>query len=182
MTRILPTPLAMLAHALAAWIAGRLWPRRSRAADGGIVRLGPADRIALVLHYAALAPEDRHARFNGRVKLALLLQRYGEIRDDGRVFLGIFEGHHLVAVSEICDEAGDPPRAEIALSVRRDRQGRGHGRRLLRAALGIARARGRDPYLIVRHDNAAMIALARAEGGLRIGGAEADEFSFPALR
>ncbi len=168
-----------LSGSLAARIADRLWPGRRPAADGEILRLGPSDRFALVLHYAALTPDDRHARFNGRVKLDLLMQRYREIRDDRQVFLGIYEGDRLVAVCEICDEPGTPPRDEIALSVRRAWQGRHYGRRLLHAAFDVARERGRAPYLIVRHDNPRMIALAEAEGGRRHRGVDELEFTFP---
>ncbi len=88
---------------------------------------------------------------------------WGELAAPGRTYLVALEGGEVLGYGGLAVAGAD---ADVqTLGVARAAQGRGLGRRLLRALLGAARAGGATHVLLeVRADNEPAQALYRSEG------------------
>ncbi|WP_157973627.1 GNAT family N-acetyltransferase [Tropicimonas sp. IMCC34043] len=89
--------------------------------------------VPIVLHYAQMTPEERYQRFNGKMPLRALLQRYSSINWAEIEFLAFMSGSKIVGLIELCDIPGEGER-EAAISVLKDWQRQGLGEALVRAA------------------------------------------------
>lgn len=124
------------------------------------------DATALEQHLLRLPPEDRYARFCGRVSDEVVHGYVGRIDWFRSVLVGHFFGTRLVAVAEIVPLGGLlRQEAELAISVEPGWRGYGLGRDLMRTVLFLARARFiRKVRVTMRADNHAMRRLATAFG------------------
>ncbi len=129
-------------------------PRQVELSDGTplLLRLGtPADRDALVAGFERLSPESRVSRFfTAMPKLSpLFLDRLVDVDGSRHVAVGAWDrsresdvGNHAdglgVGVGRYFVSDDDPTRAEMAVAVIDEYQGRGIGRLLLEAVIALA--------------------------------------------
>lgn len=125
-------------------------------------RLGPEQREAVLKHFMALSPTDRHARF-GHGMSDEALSRWVDALDWGGQWLwGVFEEDNLIGLAHLVPPLSDH-RWEMALSVVPVRQGQGMAKQLIHAGLSVAQALAPGGVLMMRGDaqNEALQRLAR---------------------
>ena len=114
------------------------------APEVSIRRVQPADTDDLVEFYLGLSLDSRHARFLGFSGVdggsARTFCTPDHMHDEGFVAV-IGDGDRRRLVGHLCLEPAGPRRLELAIAVSDLAQGRGIGRRLMKAALEWATAR-----------------------------------------
>lgn len=153
---------------LPGWLArllrpGLWFPHRLRLE--GPVRLNRKHLVPIVMHYVGLTPEERYQRFNGKMPLRALLQRYRTLNWDETEFLAFMVGSKVVGLIELCD-LGNGER-EAAISVVKDWQRHGLGDALVHAARDrVCRREGKKLTFYTQMTNAEMIRLAHRNGAV----------------
>lgn len=158
--------------------------------DGATVRTRLADgteREALLAGFERFSAESRFRRFFTGVPYLTDQMMQGLTPDrDHHVAVGVFDPDRPsdvgsadglgVAVGRYVVSSRDPSRAEFALAVIDDYQGRGIGTVLLECLVTIASLRGIETFTAeVLADNGAMLAILHRFGARRVGdGSEAD--------
>lgn len=162
---------ALLAPSLAPTVVGAV--ERWMLAGGREVSLRPvtrADAAAEQQFFGMLSLDSRHKRFHvGLRELSpTLLKLLIDVDQDQHVAWVVEAqepGHPVVADARYVHDVGRPERAEFALAVADDWQGRGVGRRLITHLCANARRHGvRHLYGDVLADNRRMLALMREFG------------------
>jgi acetyltransferase len=165
-TLLAPAALAALAATAAA-------TERWMLAGGREVGLRPvaaADAAAEQAFFSALSLDSRHKRFHvGLRELSPMLLKLLTEVDQRQHVAWVVEarepGHPVIADARYVHEVQRPERAEFALAVADDWQGRGLGRRLIAHLAGHARRHGvRHLYGDILADNRRMLALMREFG------------------
>jgi acetyltransferase len=142
-------------------------------AGGREVRLRPiarADAAAEQQFFSTLSLDSRHKRFHvGLRELSPALLKLLTDVDQDQHLAWVAEarepGQPVVADARYVHDAGRPERAEFALAVADDWQGRGLGRRLLNHLAAHARGHGvQQLYGDILADNRRMLALMRELG------------------
>jgi len=157
----------------------------------GIREVGRDDRDALVAGFARLSPESRlHRFFTAMPKLPNdVIDYLTDIDQDHHVAVGVFDPARPsdvgseeglgVAVGRYIVDADDPTRAEMAIAVIDEYQGRGVGTLLLDALVVIARDRGIEAFTAhVLSDNEGMTAMLRNVGARPLPTTNARELTF----
>lgn len=128
-----------------------------------IRRLWPADKAALLAHFARLDPEMRRLRFGASVTEDYVTDYADSILSLDSVVHGAFVDGELHGVGELRMLLNSwPVRAEIALSVDPDWQHEGIGDALFVRMLAAAQNRGvRSLYMMCLPENERMQRLAR---------------------
>ncbi len=128
-----------------------------------IRRLWPADRAALLDHFARLDPETRRLRFGAAVSADFVSDYADKLLSIGSIVHGAFVDGQLHGVGELRVLLNSwPMRAEIALSVDPAWQHEGIGDALFVRMLAAAQNRGvRSLYMMCLPENAPMQRLAR---------------------
>jgi acetyltransferase len=147
-------------------VAGPAW----QLPGGRAVRLRPiaaADAAAEQAFFRGLSLDSRHQRFHIGLRelsprLLKLLTEVDQRQHVAWVAEALEPGLPVVADARYVHEADRPERAEFALAVADDWQGRGLGRRLIAHLAAHARGHGvRHLYGDVLADNRRMLALMR---------------------
>ncbi|MGE0829569.1 MAG: GNAT family N-acetyltransferase, partial [Hyphomonadaceae bacterium] len=130
--------------------------------------LRPQDAPLLTAFGRAASPEDLRLRFHGVARELThdIAARLSQIDYDREMALAAFEAESTVA--GVARLVFDPnfENAEYAILVRTDMQGRGLGRRLMRALIDHARGRGaRTLFGDVLRENTPMLDFVREMGG-----------------
>ena len=127
------------------------------------------DLEALRRAFRRLTPEEVELRFlhQSRELPAFIESEVREL-DPAREAAFVLEDadHEIRAVADLHVEASDPTRSEFGLIVGHAVAGHGLGRRLMERLLEEARSRRLMLHGIVRRDNARMLDLCRALGGI----------------
>jgi GNAT superfamily N-acetyltransferase len=135
-------------------------PVLSMAGNGYLRALTAEDRPAILAHWLRLPAEDRRLRFGVPVDASVLERLLSRTVFSHQEWLGYFTSDHvLVGVAHV-PVLGGGRQAELGLSVDRQRQRAGVGRRLMREAMTRLEGRGVE-QLVVQHarENSAMAAL-----------------------
>lgn len=136
---------------------------------------------SIILHYAALEPEDRHLRFNGRLGLSALVRRYSSIDWQTTEFIAFLSGGRIIGLAEISGTRRHPEqnRKEIAISVLKPWQQRGIGEALLQEGIGlVCGVQGQELFLITDQNNKNMVTLSRKLGGVSVPSTDGLQFVF----
>jgi len=132
--------------------------------------IAAADAAAEQAFFSALSLDSRHKRFHVGLRelspgLLKLLTEVDQSEHVAWVVESIEPGHPVIADARYVHEASRPERAEFALAVADDWQGRGLGRRLIAHLMAHARHHGvRHLYGDILADNRRMLALMRDRG------------------
>lgn len=149
--------------------AAEVWPLGS----GRVVRLRPvvpADAAATQAFFSGLSLDSRHKRFHIGLRelspsLLKLLTEVDQQLHRAWVAEDCAPGGRLVADARYVCEPGRADRAEFAVTVADDWQGRGLGRRLIAHLAGQARLQGvRQLYGDILAEHRRMLALMRDQG------------------
>jgi GNAT superfamily N-acetyltransferase len=158
----------------------------SRVAIGVEIRpLAPTDRDGLAAAFARLGEETRRRRFRGLASRLSErdLDRLTRIDHHEHEALAAIapDGSRIVGVARYIALPHDPGTAEVAVAVDDEWQGRGIGRRLMRALVDRARAEGVTRLLAyVGADNRPVLDwIARAGGVVEARDGDAIVFSIP---
>jgi GNAT superfamily N-acetyltransferase len=161
--------------------------------DGTTVRIRLADgteREALVAGFERFSAESRFGRFFTGVPYLTERMMQGLTPDrDHHVAVGVFDPERPsdvgsadglgVAVGRYIVSSRDPSRAEFALAVIDEYQGRGIGTVLLESLVIIAHLRGIETFTAeVLAENDAMLGILHRFGARRVGDGSATELSF----
>ena len=140
----------MSAHQVFA--SGRKELRRDQAAASArplrelvIRRLTAGDAPAIEAHLLALEPVDRHSRFHALLGDEAVLTYARRIDFERMILIGAFdvESESLIGLAEAhLDNAAQPLRTEVSVSVLASRRGQSIGRLLVAVALDAAATRG----------------------------------------
>lgn len=142
-------------------------------AGGRLARLRPisaCDAAAEQAFFNALSLDSRHKRFHIGLRelspaLLKLLTEVDQSQHVAWVVEAVEPGQPVIADARYVHEAERPERAEFALAVADDWQGRGLGRRLVAHLAAHARRHGvRQLYGDILADNRRMLALMREFG------------------
>lgn len=142
-------------------------------AGGREVRLRPiaaTDAAAEQAFFSALSLDSRHKRFHVGLRelspgLLKLLTEVDQRQHVAWVIEALEPGHPVIADARYVHEISRPERAEFALAVADDWQGRGLGRRLIAHLAAHAGRHGvRQLYGDILADNRRMLALMREFG------------------
>lgn len=148
-------------------------PERWVVAGGREVSLRPiaaTDAAAEQAFFSALSLDSRHKRFHVGLRelsptLLKLLTEVDQSEHVAWVVEAVEPGHPVIADARYVHEIERPERAEFALAVADDWQGRGLGRRLIAQLAAHARQHGvRHLYGDILADNRRMLALMRDQG------------------
>lgn len=149
--------------------AAEVWP----LAGGRVVRLrqvAAADAAATQAFFSGLSLDSRHKRFHIGLRelspsLLKLLTEVDQQQHRAWVAEALAPGGAVVADARYVREPGRPQRAEFAVAVADDWQGRGLGRRLIAHMAQHARRHGvQQLYGDILADHRRMLALMRDQG------------------
>ncbi len=148
-------------------LAPRSDASRPMPAQGIVRRLAGADRTLLRDHLLRLDPASRRQRFGGAVGNDRLEVYSGTAIGPDTLVKGLFVDGVLRGLAELRFVDGGRGAAELAFSIERGWQGRGHGTRLVASLLDGARNRGAHRLVLhVGRDNARMRAILRRHGAV----------------
>lgn len=131
-----------------------------------LVILGSEDRDLVAAHYAQLDARSLYLRFAAPVS-AQAVSKFVQGTDFARdIHLGIMKSGELVGLAQLGWTHTEPDTLELGVSVVPRWQGQGLGRRLLDAAVSMARACGyRRLRLTTLTCNTPMVTMVRKLGG-----------------
>lgn len=148
--------------------AGPCPPAPSTAATEIIRAVRADDMAALNSFFLALSPRSRRLRFHGAVNVLppAALQRLSAPDDATHATLVVEADVRLIGEARYIVDPAEPTRAEFALAIADEWQGRGLGRRLLHQLLQRAREQGLSAlHGSVLDENTPMLTLVQAMGG-----------------
>lgn len=145
-------------------------PRVVKLRDGTTIRLRalvPTDRALIADAFERLSPRSRYLRFfspQPRLSRRMLDALTAVDHDKHIALLALHEAACVGVVRSVRDRR-DPTRAELAITVVDDYQGRGLGRALMTEMLDVAAERGiRTLALDIHPENHVMTALVQSMG------------------
>lgn len=147
----------------------------------GPVEIGGSRVMSIVLHFAKLDAEDRTKRFNGRMTLASLVDRYTKLDERSNSFIGFQSKGRVVALAELSamDDRAEGGLTEVGISVLKPWQQRGLGEALLREVTDrVCEKEGRDLVLFISPRNRGMAHLTYKLGGERVTDSEEPMYRF----
>lgn len=124
----------------------------------GAFLLNESHKQDLINHFLSLNDEERYYRFGRIMRDEQIIHQIGQMKWENSTY-GIYSWNNLVGVAHLIRET--KVKAEFAISINSEYQGKGYGLKLLALCVELAQARGVETIEIqYLSDNQKMAALA----------------------